>query len=478
MTRAYRAIVGFIRLLTWIFFRRVEVTGLEHLPGDRGGILIAWHPNGLIDPSLILAAFPRAVTFGARHGLFRWPLLGWLMRGLGTVPIYRAADARKITDDRRRSGNRQSIDALAGAVAAGSFSALFPEGVSHDEPHPLELRTGAARLYYRARQLADPSAPPPAIVPVGLHYDDKSVFGSRVLVAFHPPLELPDELDVTPAEDEPGDVGRRRGRRLTEEFDRVLREVIFATDSWELHRLFMRASSLVRAESASRSERPPEEPRMEERALEFARIRAGYRALLEADPDAVARLKRRVGEYDSDLRALGIEDHELDAGPRLASPLLPLLMAVQLIVSYLLLPPVLLLGALINAPATILMLLVTAAASRAVKDKATLKILIGAVLYPLTWTAAGLLAARGQISLLESYPAIPDTPVLAGLTVALLGAAGGALFLKLRTLVLESWRAARVRFTRKRRWYAVKRLKLERSDLYDQLAAVAEGHGI
>ncbi|MBW2277244.1 MAG: 1-acyl-sn-glycerol-3-phosphate acyltransferase, partial [Deltaproteobacteria bacterium] len=263
MTRAYRAIVGFIQLLTWIFFRRVEVSGLEHLPTDRGGILIAWHPNGLIDPCLILASFPRTVIFGARHGLFKWPLLGWLMRGIGTVPIYRAADAKRITDDQRRSGNLQSIDALAEAVASGSFSALFPEGVSHDEPHPIVLKTGAARLYYRARQLAGPETSSPVIVPVGLHYDDKSVFGSKVLVAFHPPLVLDAELDVTPAVDEPAETGRERCAELTAEFDRVLRDVIFATDDWELHRLFMRARSLIRAERATRADKPALEPRME-----------------------------------------------------------------------------------------------------------------------------------------------------------------------------------------------------------------------
>jgi len=478
MTRAYRAIVGFIRLLTWIFFRRVEVTGLEHVPRTGGGILIAWHPNGLIDPCLILATFPRAVTFGARHGLFGWPLLGWLMRALGTVPIYRAVDAARLSDDQRRSGNRQSIDALAGAVAAGSFSALFPEGVSHDEPHPLELRTGAARLYYRARLLAGTSAPPPAIVPVALHYDDKSVFGSNVLVVFHRPLELPPELDVTPPEDEPDEVGRARSRRLTAEFDRVLSEVVHATDDWELHRLFMRVRSLVRAERVSRSQRPAGAPNLEEITHEFARVRAGYNALVRADPAAAARLRRRVSAYDADLRALGIEDQELDAGPRLASPLLPLLLAVQLLVSYLLLPPILLFGALVNAPATALLVLITLAASRAVKDKATLKILVGAVLYPLTWIVAGLLAARGQLSLLEAYPAIPDVPVLAGITVATLSAAGGALFLKLRGLVLQSWRAARVRLTRRRRRNAVQRLRRERAELHDRIAEVAVGHGV
>ena len=56
-----------------------------------------------------------------------------------------------------------------------------------------------------------------------------------------------------------------------------------------------------------------------------------------------------------------------------------------------------------------------------------------------------MLVAWGQISLLESYPTLPNTPVLAGIMVAVLAAVGGALFLKLRKLVLESWRAARVR---------------------------------
>ena len=72
--------------------------------------------------------------FGARHGLFRVPILGWLMRNTGTVPIYRVVDAKNGATDVRRYANAQSIDALAADVAGGSFSALFPEGVSHDAP--------------------------------------------------------------------------------------------------------------------------------------------------------------------------------------------------------------------------------------------------------------------------------------------------------------------------------------------------------
>jgi len=190
-----------LHLLIRAFFRRVEVDGVENVPQSRGGLFVAWHPNGLIDPALILAQLPGRVSFGARHGLFDIPVLGSVMRALGTVPIYRACDNPGNTTNRRQA-NRTSLDALAERIVGGSFSALFPEGLSHDAPHLMELKTGAARLYYRARQLeaeCGDTDTPPVIVPVGLYYDHKHAFRSRALVRFHPALTLPAELDVSPS---------------------------------------------------------------------------------------------------------------------------------------------------------------------------------------------------------------------------------------------------------------------------------------
>ncbi|MEQ9074814.1 MAG: 1-acyl-sn-glycerol-3-phosphate acyltransferase [Sandaracinaceae bacterium] len=201
--RAYDWVVKLAHLLLRFFFRRVEVTGTEHVPEGGGGILVSWHPNGMIDPALIFETFPRQVVFGARHGLFGVPVLGHLMRAIGTVPIYRAMDTKKLDESARREANAKSLDALADRVAQGSFSCLFPEGDSHDEPHLLALKTGVARFYYRARELMPDGAPPPVIVPVGLHYDEKRLFRSSVLVTYHPPLALPDGLDVPPTRTSP-----------------------------------------------------------------------------------------------------------------------------------------------------------------------------------------------------------------------------------------------------------------------------------
>ena len=187
---SYGIIQWLLRRVTRVFFRRVKVAGLDRVPTDGGGIVVSWHPNGLIDPGLILTEFPRQIVFGARHGLFRIPLLGLLLNSVNTVPIYRARDLPNLDGDERRSANNKSLDALAEAVAHGRFSALFPEGRSHDAPHLMELKTGAARLYYRACAMRPPEAPEPVILVVGLHYDDKDLFRSKALVEVHAPLVL------------------------------------------------------------------------------------------------------------------------------------------------------------------------------------------------------------------------------------------------------------------------------------------------
>ncbi len=470
-----RGILALIRLLCAAFFRSVEVVGLDNVPRDRGGVMVAWHPNGMVDPGLILATFPGDVVFGARHGAFRVPVLGWLMRAIGTVPIFRVSDTRGMSVDERREANLGSLDALAGRVAAGSFSCLFPEGESHDEPHPLDLKTGAARFYYRARQLSPADGNAPVILPVGLHYDAKREFRSNVLVVFHPPLSVPPELDLDPDPDEDEELSRDRCRQLTALIDRQLDEVVLATESWETHRLMHRTRKLVRAERACRAGANPGRVDMRERTLAFARVWKAYYERLMSHPTRVAALRARIDEYDADLRALGIEDHELDRGPKLASRFLAVALAAQVIGVYGLLPPLMVIGYMVNLPVAIGLWVLSKMVSQKRKDEATIKMMFGAAAFPVSWFAAGLLTAWSHHQLHTVFPTLPDAPLLAGLFVVALGAIGGVVALRYQRLALETARALRVRLTRARRRATLARLREERARLCDQVLALAEG---
>ena len=483
MTRTYRWLALFLRGLIRIFFRRVEVLGLGNLPASGSGLLIAWHPNGLVDPGLILAYSPRRVVIGARHGLFQIPLLGALMRRLGCVPIYRARDHAPGGDEAaRRAANRRSLDAMARAVADGSLALLFPEGASHDEPRPLALKHGAARLYLRARELlaeesprgAEP-APPPVIVPVGLHYDHKQVFGSRALMAVHPPLSLPPER-TEPLPAEASDEERReRVARLTAELERVLEEVVHATESWELNRLIHRARRLIRAERAHRAGTVLGRSDMAERLLGFARLWRGYRERVQTHPEQTRELMERVRTYDEELRALGLSDADLDRDPPLRILGSVLHLAGQLLLVYLLLPPILLVGYGVNLPTALGLRALARRMAKRFKDEATLKLLVGALAFPLTWLVVALLVAWGERHLAAFFPTVPRAPLVTGALAFGLSALGGVVALHYTRLLAITRRAVRVRLTRSRQRRALARLCRERGRLHDAILALAEG---
>lgn len=465
-----------LRQLVRVFFRRVEVVGLPHVPAAGGGIVISWHPNALIDPGLILTHFPRPIVFGARHGLFRWPILGWVMRSVGTVPIHRRVDlAHGQTESDRREANRKSLDALAEAVAKGAFAALFPEGLSHDEPHPVELKTGAARLFYRAQELTPETSPPPVIIPVGLHYDHKRLFGSSVLLEFLAPLVLDSDLATPPAPDAKEELRRGKYRRLTDELQRALHEIVHATESWELHHAMHRARKLIRAERAHRSGATLEAPDIKERVLGFSRLWRGYNARLETHPQETRELLARVRKYDADLRALGVDDHELDASPELVSKGLAAIAVSQAILVYLLLPPILLIGYIANLLPAVLVWGVSKWASKAHKDEASAKLLVGTIAFPVTWLMVAFLMTRGEIHLAALYPSIPSAPWVTGVIAFLLSAAGAVVAFNYQRLARRALRSIRVRLTRSRRSQALRRLRSERAQLYESLMRLAEG---
>ena len=467
----YRQLRRWLTLIVRIFFRRVEVVGLENLPIDRGGILVAWHPNGLVDPALILTCFPHHVVFGARHTLFKYPLLGRFVRALGTVPIYRGQDTASDAVDEQRRRNDASLDALAQRIAAGSFSALFPEGYSHDTPYLRELKTGAARLYYRARASTAPDRPTPVIVPVGLHYDHKKLFRSSVLVVFHPPLELPAEIDITPSLDEDPDRMRDLARNLTDLIDKTLRAIIFEVESWELQRLLHRARKLVRAERASRAGAFPGESTMDERVIGLARVWTAYKQRAAANPAEVAVLRKRIERYDRDLRTLKIDDHEIDDPPPIG-PWFWLTLALQVIAVVFILPPLLLIGAIVNVPPAALVLLFARLVGREHKDMASLKLVAGIILFPLTWAVWGWLAFRGTISTQSIFSWMPSGGMPAAVLMVLLSVIGAVVLLRYFVLAVAVWRAVRVRLTRGRRARSLIRLKLERARLCDELVAM------
>jgi 1-acyl-sn-glycerol-3-phosphate acyltransferase len=125
---------------------RVMGVGLRVRGTPRPGasLLLANHVSWL-DIAALHAAVPHA-RFVSKADVLQWPLLGWLVRGAGTLFIER---------ERKRDALRV-VHAVAEALSAGQTVAVFPEGTTGEGPEPLPFH---ANLLQAAIATATPIQP-------------------------------------------------------------------------------------------------------------------------------------------------------------------------------------------------------------------------------------------------------------------------------------------------------------------------------
>jgi glycerol-3-phosphate O-acyltransferase / dihydroxyacetone phosphate acyltransferase len=291
MTRADRLLHRLARLILTVFFRRVETSGIERIPTGRPLLLVANHVNGLVDPLLLVGPMPVMPRFLAKSTLWDIPVLSSILDAARAVPVYRRHDPGVDPAD-----NASTFERCHELLAAGGTIAMFPEGVSHNEPAVLPLKTGAARIVLEAERRFGPLGT--RIVPVGLHYDQKTRFRSRVLVQVGEPI---DPLASTGA--------REAVRDLTERIGAGLDAVTLSYRDWDEARRIARAADLY---DRPRLDVPRRRGLSEELGVRRGVLEA-YGALSERHPERVAAVSEAVQRYDDLLEAVGLRDEHVAA---------------------------------------------------------------------------------------------------------------------------------------------------------------------
>jgi 1-acyl-sn-glycerol-3-phosphate acyltransferase len=277
------------------------VVGAERIPAKGGALLIANHYNSIVDPLILQASLPRWVTFCAAEFLFRGPL-GGFMRRLGMIPIFRSSDRHDPTK------NLESFRRCFEAFEEGRVVAIFPEGVSHNESHLLKLKSGAARIFFGAHEHHRAKGAGPlalALIPVGLVFEAKSRFQSRVTVVVGAPIDP--TLWLAMATEKP----QRATRELTNQLQHALERETFSQESWDDYRFVDRLTQLC---AGARAELglPADEETSPEREIALRRsIRDTFLELSERDPQALRPLRTLVTTHCATLERLGITDRHV-----------------------------------------------------------------------------------------------------------------------------------------------------------------------
>src|SRR5881628_2015874 len=379
-TIAYRLVRMMIRLLLWLFYRRIDVVGRERIPPDGGVIVAANHHNSVVDAMLIIATVPRAVTVLANAPLFRHPLVGPLLRMLGAVPVNRRLEAG---DDPRR--NEGMFTAAIDALRAGGVVLIFPEGRTQPQPILLPLRTGAARLALGLERAAG-GPHRVTLLPVGIVFHDPGIFRSAsVQLTIGAPVATADAF--ASHRERPEEAVRVITARLTES---IGERIVEAEDHYTLGLLAV----LERAwwEEAARGEPAPAPDKIAEQALAWKRqVMRAARYLGEREPQLVAELRRRIERYRGHLDEVGIASEQL--GRTYTARLMVFSVAANVLWLALCLP-LACWGIACHAVPYWMTGRIVPWLGRTLEEEATDKMAVGLVIYPLLWGVEGWLVWR------------------------------------------------------------------------------------
>lgn len=131
----YSSWKGLLSAFFWLLFR-LRVEGREHEP-PAGPVLAVCNHTSAVDPPIAGVALRRRAWYMAKEELLRTPVLGALLRSVGTFPV------------RRGEADRQSIRTALEVLRRGQVLLMFPEGTRSPDGRPLPAEPGAALLALR-----------------------------------------------------------------------------------------------------------------------------------------------------------------------------------------------------------------------------------------------------------------------------------------------------------------------------------------
>jgi len=357
----YRFVRSIVAFALNLFYRVEVVRRVTDLSGPV--MFVGNHPNSLIDPALVFVITDRQVTFLAREPLFRAPVLGWLLKGIEALPVYRKQDHPGLMEK-----NEGTLEAAASALCQSKAITIFPEGKSHSAPQLSDLKTGCARIALRVAK----NGTALRIVPIGLTYAQKHRFRSRVHIEVGEPILVPAQ---------PPDLAGEREvewvQALTKQVGDALRDLTINLETWEDLALVETADQLFALRNGYR-ENDPERLRL---------MAKGAGLLRNLDPERFDEVKEDVLSYRARLDTVRADPKDLSVKFQGRSTTLFILRNLSaLSLGF----PLFALGMVLFAAPFLFLRFLSMAVPVSRDRQATLKFVSALVMVPLWWTVLTL----------------------------------------------------------------------------------------
>ena len=181
----YKFLKQIIKAALFFFFKKIVVTGKEHIPRNGPLIIVANHPNTFMDPLLIAAITSQRIGFVANASIFVNQFISRIFSYFHVIPIFRKNDVAP----GEKPDNRKAFSKCHEYLGQQGTLLIFPEGTSYYELKLRDIKTGTARIALSFEEWKGFEGNL-KIVPIALDYSDSIQFRSVVSVTVCRPISI------------------------------------------------------------------------------------------------------------------------------------------------------------------------------------------------------------------------------------------------------------------------------------------------
>ncbi len=130
-----------MRFMVWLLtlaMYRIDVRGVEENIPDEGPALVVCNHVGYMDALILAGAIPRPVKFVTYYKIYRMPIMNWVFRAAGAIPIAGSKEDPELM--------RRAFERIDEALAAGEIVGIFPEGGLTGDGEIATFRPGVEKI--------------------------------------------------------------------------------------------------------------------------------------------------------------------------------------------------------------------------------------------------------------------------------------------------------------------------------------------
>jgi 1-acyl-sn-glycerol-3-phosphate acyltransferase len=146
-----------------LYFRRLFISGAEHIPKKGAVLILVNHPNSFLEACVIAALQHRNLYFLVRGDMFEKKWLLPILKSTNQIPIYRFKDGFT-----KLRNNKSTFDQSYEVLSNHHTMLMFPEASSEMVKYLRPLQKGAARLALGVME--EKNLEDLCVVPAGIHY--------------------------------------------------------------------------------------------------------------------------------------------------------------------------------------------------------------------------------------------------------------------------------------------------------------------